>query len=115
MGVDKETARGRNLQWARVLIKTNGNKVPGSFKLVIEELCFLVNLWWEIPPWVASMVPRAESQEEGEKKGSDTRATSRMGLAGSNLAEKVSLPGKMRLVEEATLLVSFEGRLQQEV
>ncbi|RVW67642.1 hypothetical protein CK203_063060 [Vitis vinifera] len=74
-----------------------------------------VNLWWEIPPWVASVVPRAESQEEGEKKGSDTRATSRMGLAGSNLAEKVSLPGKMRLVEEATLLVSFEGRLQQEV
>ena len=29
MGVDEETARGINLQWARVLIKTDGRKVLG--------------------------------------------------------------------------------------
>ena len=40
MGVDKETARGRNLQWARVLIKTNGDKVPGSFKACDRRTMF---------------------------------------------------------------------------
>ena len=29
VGVDEETVRGKNLQWARVLIKTNGRKVLG--------------------------------------------------------------------------------------
>ena len=34
-GVDEETAGGRNLQWARVLIKTNGRNVPGKLQVVL--------------------------------------------------------------------------------
>ena len=45
LGVDKETMGNRNLQWARVLIKTNGKKVLGELQVVVGDLFFLVNLW----------------------------------------------------------------------
>ena len=44
MGVDEETTRGRNLQWARVLVKTNGKKVPGRLQVVVGDLYFSMNL-----------------------------------------------------------------------
>lgn len=52
LGVVEKTVEGKNLQ-ARVLIKTNGNKVPGNLQIVVGQLCFTIHLWWELPPWVA--------------------------------------------------------------
>lgn len=90
-------------------------KVSGRLQVVVGELCYLVNLWWETPPWVAPVVPRVESQEEREKKSSDSSVASRMGCTGSNLVEKVSLSGRMKHVEEVAPSVPLVGRLQQEV
>ena len=90
-------------------------KVSGRLQVVLGELCYSVNLWWETPPWVAPVVPRVESQEEREKKSSDSSVASRMGCTGSNLVEKVSLSGRMKHVEEVAPSVPLVGRLQQEV
>ena len=35
LGVDEETMGNRNLQWARVLIKTNGRNMPGKLQVVL--------------------------------------------------------------------------------
>ena len=50
-GVDEETAGGRTLQWARVLIKTNGRNVPGKLQVVLGGgilLCLISLDGWAI-------------------------------------------------------------------
>ena len=42
LGVDQETTGGKNLQWARILIKINGRKVSGRLQVVVRQLCFTV-------------------------------------------------------------------------
>ena len=73
-----------------------------------------MNLWWEIPPWVAPVAPHTERQEEREKKSSNTREASRVGLTRPNIVEKVLFHGRRRIVDEATPSVPFVGRLQQD-
>ncbi|KAL6342651.1 hypothetical protein AAG906_013057 [Vitis piasezkii] len=38
------------LQWARILVKTNGEELPNVLEIWIEEVCYSLFLWWEIRP-----------------------------------------------------------------
>ena len=49
LGVDADATGGWKLHWSRALIKTDGRKVP----LVVRQLCFAIQLWWELLPWVS--------------------------------------------------------------
>lgn len=58
MVVDKDTAPRCNLQWARILVKSNGRKVPTTIQVVVGLLSFYIHLWWENPPRVILVDPK---------------------------------------------------------
>lgn len=52
VSVDVDTSNHTNLQWAEVLVKNDGRRMPRVLHLVVSNLCFSVQLWWEVSPWL---------------------------------------------------------------
>ena len=50
LDVDPKTERMEELQWARILIKSDGANTPGSLVIGIEEISYSLSLWWETVP-----------------------------------------------------------------
>ena len=50
LAVDDETTYFSQLQWARILVRASGKNMPSSLQVVAGNFCWVVNLWWEIPP-----------------------------------------------------------------
>ncbi|KAJ9675822.1 hypothetical protein PVL29_024664 [Vitis rotundifolia] len=50
LAVDYQTETMEELQWARLLVKRNGEALPNAVEVWIEELCYSVTLWWEVRP-----------------------------------------------------------------
>ena len=67
LGVHEETPRGKNRQWARVLIKTNRRKVLGSLQVAVGQSCPAVHLCWELPLLGPQMCPCKEWLEVKKK------------------------------------------------
>ncbi|RVW93801.1 hypothetical protein CK203_028184 [Vitis vinifera] len=50
LAIDSQTERLEELQWARILVKTNGEELPNVVEVWIEDLCYVLTLWWEVRP-----------------------------------------------------------------
>ena len=50
LAIDPQTEKLEELQWARILVKTNGEELPNVLEIGIEEVCYFLSLWWEIRP-----------------------------------------------------------------
>ena len=50
LAIDPQTEKLEELQWARILVKTNGEELPNVLEIGIEEVCHFLSLWWEIRP-----------------------------------------------------------------
>ena len=61
--VDSQTEKLEELQWARVLVKRNGEELPNVLEVWVEELCYSLTLWWEVRP-----VMRAATARKSGKK-----------------------------------------------
>ena len=46
--VDSQTEKLGDLQWAKILVKLNGEKLPNVVEVWAEDLCYEVTLWWEV-------------------------------------------------------------------
>lgn len=102
LGVDEQLVGGKNLQWARVLIKTNGRTVSRKVQVVVGHLYFTVYLWWELPPWVASITSDKEWLEVEKKRQGITCMPCRVGKAGQQPAGEVLTSGRPRVAGDAT-------------
>ncbi|RVW15737.1 hypothetical protein CK203_075345 [Vitis vinifera] len=49
------------LQWTRILIRSDGVNIPGSLVIGVEEMSYSLSLWWEAVPVLR--------QNEGWKRG----------------------------------------------
>ena len=43
-----------HLQWARILASFDGRRVPRILHVVAGSSAYIVQLWWETPPWLSS-------------------------------------------------------------
>ena len=50
LGIDSLTERKEELEWARVLIKSNGEDLPSTLEIGVEGEVYALSLWWEISP-----------------------------------------------------------------
>ncbi|RVX15433.1 Protein arginine N-methyltransferase 1.6 [Vitis vinifera] len=50
LAIDSQTEKLEELQWARILVKTNGEELPNVVEVWIEDLCYALTLWWEVRP-----------------------------------------------------------------
>ena len=106
LDVDPQTESMEDLQWARILVRSDGENLPGSMEIGVEEMTYILTLWWEAVPSLR--------QEEGRKRGlwnhprgevrgdEDARAGSRveeMACAGFE-AQRQSEDGTGRLTQD---------------
>ena len=50
LGIDTPTERKEELEWARFLIKLNGEDLPSTLEIGVEGKVYALSLWWEISP-----------------------------------------------------------------
>ena len=48
LAIDPQTEKLEELQWARILVKMNGEDLPSALEIKVEEVCYSFSLWWEI-------------------------------------------------------------------
>ncbi|RVW89154.1 hypothetical protein CK203_040262 [Vitis vinifera] len=71
--VDSQTEKLEELQWARILVKRNGEELPNVVEVWVEELCYSITLWWEIRPVMRAATARKRGKKVvtgGELSGS---------------------------------------------
>ena len=82
LAVDSQTEKMKELQWARLLVKRNGEELPNVVEVWVEELCYSVTLWWEVRPVmkVTTAGKRGKTVATGEEVGGEacTRASERV-------------------------------------
>ncbi|RVW46812.1 hypothetical protein CK203_075677 [Vitis vinifera] len=72
-----------NWEWARLLVKTDERDLPWSLHLVVGSLCFVIQLWWEVPPWVlVAMLTQGRGWSKGDEGCMDLHMGSSMGHSG---------------------------------
>ena len=93
------------LQWARILVKKNGEFLPSVLEIGVEEDVYSLALWWELRPSLRkAMVDNRETtgRKSGEVWGDDSSHV------GSRVKEEL---GKARL---EALLLPVDGMGAQE-
>ena len=69
---DKKTVLKKEIKWARLLVKTEGNARPSTVNILEGLRSYELQIWWEILPWVTGVYPVASrvaekfSEEEDE-------------------------------------------------
>ena len=78
LAVDSQTKKMEELQWARLLVKRNGEEFPNVVEVWVEELCYSLTLWWEARPVMRATMAgkRGKKVATGEEVGGEacTRA-----------------------------------------
>ena len=46
---DLDTKNFTQLQWARILVKTEREYLPRSLQVLMGSSCFAIQFWWEVP------------------------------------------------------------------
>ena len=88
LDVDPKTERMEELQWARILIKSEGVNIPGLLVIGVEEFSYSLSLWWEAVPVLRQEEGRIRGLSDclrGEVRGDVTPH------AGSRVKEKVGV------------------------
>ena len=50
IAIDPQTKSMEELQWARILVKSNGEDLLSKLEIGVEEAVYSLSLWWEIKP-----------------------------------------------------------------
>ncbi|RVX23129.1 hypothetical protein CK203_000201 [Vitis vinifera] len=80
------------VEWARILIKSDGANTPGSLVIGIEEISYSLSLWWESVPVLR--------QEEGRKCCLSDRLRGESRRDREKAAVGPTIPGYRRMLEE---------------
>ncbi|RVW36396.1 putative ribonuclease H protein [Vitis vinifera] len=62
LDVDPQTESLEELQWARVLVRSDGETFPDTLELGFEETTYSVTLWWERMPSIRTEEGRKQSR-----------------------------------------------------
>ena len=50
IAMDPRTEKLQELQWAQILIRTEGEDLPSVLEIAVEEKVYSLALWWELKP-----------------------------------------------------------------
>ena len=79
--MDEDTANFKELQWARLLVKSEGLEWSSSLQVVVGSFCYVFQLWWEVKLGLSKvvLVIRNKKGKEQEVKD-DGEGDSRVGF-----------------------------------
>ncbi|RVX02554.1 hypothetical protein CK203_016400 [Vitis vinifera] len=117
IAMDPRTEKLQELQWARILIRTDGEDLPSMLEISVEEKVYALALWWELKPSLRkAQENRREVKEStrGEVRGDGaSRADMRVGKElGSTRLEVLLLPEERMGVQEGGLGLVPAKRVQ---
>ena len=77
VAMDESTVAFKELQWARLLVKSKGMEWPSSLQVVIDTTCFAIQLLWEVLPRVSEVLLTIEngSRKEQEVREKEKRTS----------------------------------------
>ena len=73
------------LQWARLLVKRNGESPPNLVEVWVDGFCYAVTLWWEIRPVIkfSATEKRGKAVVTVAKEGGDASARAGVHVLGA--------------------------------
>ena len=71
IAVDENTANFKELQWARLLVRSEGLEWPSSLQVAVGSLCYAFQLWWEVKPRLSEVVPVIRNEKGKEQEVRD--------------------------------------------
>ena len=98
--IDSKTKKLEELQWARILVRSDGGDKPSTLEIGIKEEVFTLALWWELRPTVKKL--RVDSRRWGEVRDDNS----------SRSGSRVEVESAVERTE--ALLSSEEGTWRQE-
>ena len=69
VAVDDRTKTMREIQWARLLVKTRRDFRPSVLEIEVEEDVYVLSLWWEIRSVVRMKYSEASGRRSDEVRG----------------------------------------------
>ena len=66
--VDKETGLRTETSWARILVRLKEMARPSTVNILAGLRSFKLQIWWELPPWVAGVYPSKMEASPGMQK-----------------------------------------------
>ena len=69
LAIDSQTEKLEELQWARILVKLNGDDILSVVEIGVEGVCYSLTLWWEVRP-VMRLLP---AERRGKNNGAERR------------------------------------------
>ena len=109
--MDNKTESMAELQWARMLVKSAGRDTPSSVQIVDEMGCFLVQLWWESPPWFSQVVSAGSGLGKGDAVAVEVTGSGSRNECRGGVLVKVGQPKEQRGVAEPPCGSSSKGAL----
>ena len=127
MAIDKITEMKTEVKWARMLIKSAGKTRPSAINILEGLRSFELQIWWEIPPWVAEVYlvcSRAAAKNLKEEDDGGARAVMRVGIyrpssnddkqkgkeCGSRIGRRTGLVEAENVTSELMQLMKLRGR-----
>ena len=66
--VDEETGLGSEISWVRILVRLKETVRPSTVNILAGSRSYELQIWWELPPWVAEVYPSKMEVVEGLQK-----------------------------------------------
>ena len=84
--VDEDTAKFKELKWARLLVRSEGLEWPNSLQVAVGSVCYSLQLWWEVKPGLTAVVPATRNEMGNEREVRDEgEGDSRAGFKKANV------------------------------
>ena len=102
LATDEETTRRTNvLLWARILVKAEGRERPSTVNILSGSRSYELQIWWELPPWVAGVFP---------SKGVDTGLQNQEGDEWSKRVVQGACSGRKQSINDGLKSTSGVGK-----
>ena len=66
--VDEETGMRSETSWARILVRLKEMVRPSTVNILAGSRSYELQIWWELPPWVAEVYPLKMEAGKGLQK-----------------------------------------------
>ena len=67
LDIDPQTESMEELQWARILVKSDDENLLCSLEIRVEEATYFLTLWWEAVPSLRQEARAVESSKWGDQ------------------------------------------------
>ena len=106
--VDEETGLGSEISWVRILVRTREMVRPSTVNILAGSRSYELQIWWELPPWVAEVYPSKMEGEEGLQKWKEEDENRRCVAKGASLGPAhIKTDGRTGMTGELKDVQSF--------